>query len=71
MNTEKLKECFAEQINRGITNLFFFTQEQHPREADNWRARVIPKTDLEELVPYLKDYTFYRSTSHMPRFYKE
>jgi hypothetical protein len=71
MKIEQLKECFAEQISRKITNLFFMTQEAHPREKDEWRMRVIPAADLEELIPHLKDYTYYRNTTHIPRFYKE
>jgi hypothetical protein len=70
MTIEQLKECFAEQINRGITNLFFMTQEAHPREKDDWRMRVIPSTDLSELIPHLQDYTYYHNTNHFPRFYK-
>ena len=71
MKLEQLKECFAEQINRGITNLFFMTQEAHPREKDDWRMRVIPASDLQELIPHLTGYTYYRNMNHLPRFYKE
>ena len=70
MKIEQLKECFAEQISRGITNLFFMTQEGHPLEKDEWRMRVIPASDIEELIPHLQDYTYYRNTNHFPRFYK-
>jgi hypothetical protein len=70
MNIETLKEHFSEQIKRGITNLFFMTQECHPGNKDEWQMRVIPATDIEELIPHLKEYTFYRNTNHFPRFYK-
>ena len=67
---EQLKTYFAVQLNRKITNLFFFTQEVHPSVKDDWRLRVIPSSDLSELIPHLSDYEFYRTTTHMPRFFK-
>jgi hypothetical protein len=70
MNIEQLKEYFAEQISRGITNLFFMTQEVHPANKDEWCVRVIPAAELAELVPHLQDYTYYRNTNHCPHFYK-
>ena len=70
MNIEQLKECFAEQISRGITNLFFMTQECHPANKDEWRMRVIPAADIAELIPHLEGYSYYRNTNHFPRFYK-
>lgn len=68
---EQLKTYFAVQLNRKITNLFFFTQEVHPSVKDDWRLRVIPSSDLSELIPHLSDYEFYRTTAHMPRFFRK
>lgn len=68
---EQLKTYFAVQLNRKITNLFFFTQEEHPRELDRWTLRVIPASDLWEIIPGLADYEYYRTTAHMPRFFRK
>ena len=67
---DDLKEVFKVQLERGVTNLFFFTQEQHPRDADDWRCRAFPSNQMEDLLPYLQDYTYYRTTNHLPRFFK-
>ena len=67
---DTLKEAFAVQIERGVSNLFFFTQEEHPGNSDSWRARAFPADKLEELASYLQEYTYYRNTNNFPRFYK-
>lgn len=71
VSLEVLKDAFKVQIDRGVTNLFFFTKETAPHVDDDWYMRAYPANEVEKLIPYLENYVFYRVTNHLPRFYRK
>jgi len=70
MNIEKLREYFGVQFERGVTNLYFMTKETSPSVPGEWQTRAFPADQLEELLGHLKNYTYYRTTTHIPRFFR-